>query len=69
MPEYKKMLTEAGRTLDDVPLTLFGVGADADAVKRYRDLGISRVVAGLPPEPADKILPILDKWVGIMRQV
>src|SRR5881392_2929566 len=59
MPAYKQMLTEAGRTLNDVPLTLFGVGADADAVKRYRDLGISRVVAGLPPEPADKILPML----------
>ena len=69
MPAYKQMLTEAGRTLNDVPLTLFGVGADADAVKRYRDLGISRVVAGLPPEPADKILPMLDRWADIMRQV
>ena len=36
---------------------------------RIRDLGIARVVAGLPPEPADKILPMLDNWVEIMRQV
>src|SRR3954464_10228102 len=69
MPAYKQMLAEAGRSLDQVPLTLFGVGADADAVKRYRDLGIARVVAGQPPEPADKILPMLDRWTDIMRQV
>ena len=69
LPKFKQMLAEAGRTLDDVPLTLFGIGADADAVKRYRDMGIARVVAGLPPEKADKILPMLDQWAGIMRQV
>src|SRR5439155_17315782 len=45
MPGYREMLKEAGKSLDDVPLTLFGVGADADAVKRYRDLGVARVVA------------------------
>src|SRR2546427_9904846 len=47
MPAYKAMLAEAGKSLADVPLTLFGVGPDADAVKRYRDLGVARVVAGL----------------------
>ncbi|MBV9585818.1 MAG: TIGR03619 family F420-dependent LLM class oxidoreductase, partial [Alphaproteobacteria bacterium] len=69
MPAYKQMLAEAGRSLDDVPLTLFGIGPDADAVKRYRDMGVARVVAGLSSEPADKILPLLDRWVDIIRQV
>ena len=69
MPKFKQMLSEAGRTLDDVPLTLFGIGPDADVVKRCRDMGVARVVAGLPPEKADKILPMLDQWTGIMRQV
>ena len=32
-------------------------------------MGVARVVGGCPPEPADKTLPLLDKWVGIMRQV
>ena len=69
MPPYKQMLSEAGRSLDDVPLTLFGIGPDADAVKRYREMGVARVVAGLPSEPADKILPLLDRWAEIIRQV
>jgi probable F420-dependent oxidoreductase len=69
LPPFKEMLAEAGRSLDDVPITMFGVALDADLVKRYRDQGVARVVAGCPPEPADKTLPLLDKWAGIMRQV
>jgi probable F420-dependent oxidoreductase len=69
LPAFKDMLAEAGRTLADVPITMFGVPPDADLVKRYRDQGVTRVVGGCPPEPADKTLPLLDKWTGIMRQV
>jgi probable F420-dependent oxidoreductase len=69
LPAFKEMLAEAGRSLADVPITMFGVAPDADLVKRYRDMGVSRVVGGCPPESADKTLPLLDKWVGIMRQV
>ena len=43
--------------------------ADADLIKRYRDMGVARVVGGCPPEPADKTLPLLDQWAGIIRQV
>ena len=69
LPPFKEMLAEAGRSLADVPITMFGVAQDADLVKRYRDMGVARVVGGCPPEPADKTLPLLDKWAGIMRQV
>jgi probable F420-dependent oxidoreductase len=69
LPPFKEMLAEAGRSLADVPITMFGVAPDADLIKRYRDQGVARVVGGCPPEPADKTLPLLDKWVGIMRQV
>jgi probable F420-dependent oxidoreductase len=69
LPPFKEMLAEAGRSLADVPITMFGVAPDADLVKRYRDQGVVRVVGGCPPEPADKTLPLLDKWADIMRQV
>jgi hypothetical protein len=53
-----------------VPITLFGAPqADVDTLKRYRDLGVARVVAGLPPESADKTLPALDRWAAAIRQV
>ena len=70
IPLYKKMLEEAGRTLADAPITLFGMGPqDVDAVKRYADMGVARIVAGCPPEPADKTLPLLDKWAAVIREV
>ncbi len=69
IPLFKGMLAEAGRSLADCPITMFGVAPDADLIKRYRDLGVTRVVGGCPPEAADKTLPLLDKWVGVICQV
>src|SRR5437764_11361097 len=37
LPKFKEMLAEAGRSLADVPVTMFGVAPDADLIKRYRD--------------------------------
>jgi len=69
LPPFKEMLAEAGRSLADVPITMFGVPQDLDLLKRYRDMGVARVVAPCPPEPAEKTLPLLDRWTDIMRQV
>jgi alkanesulfonate monooxygenase SsuD/methylene tetrahydromethanopterin reductase-like flavin-dependent oxidoreductase (luciferase family) len=69
IPKYKQMLSEAGRSLADAPITMFGAVQDADAIKRWADMGVTRVVVGLPPEAADKTLPALDKWAEIIRQV
>jgi probable F420-dependent oxidoreductase len=69
IPLFKKMLTEAGRSLADVPITMFGAAQDADALKRWRDMGVTRVVAGLPPEPAEKTLPALDRWAELIRKI
>jgi probable F420-dependent oxidoreductase len=68
VPKFRAMLAEAGRDAASCPVTLFGVGEDADALKRYRDLGIDRVTAALPPAKEDVILPILDRWATLIRQ-
>ena len=63
------MAVEAGRDPDTVPLSLFAVPEELETLKRYRDLGISRVVVSLPSEDAGKTLPVLDRWAEIIRQV
>ena len=63
------MVGEAGRSADALPITLFGGTEDADLLKRYRDMGVSRVVTTLPPEPAEKTLPVLDRWAELIRKV
>ena len=67
IPPFKEMLKEKGRTLADVPVTLFGVGPDVEALKKARDAGVDRVVFGVPAEAKDKVLPVLDKAVAAMK--
>jgi hypothetical protein len=50
-------------------VTSFGLGEDLDRVKRLAEAGLSRVVPVFPPEKADTVLPIVDRWTKIMRQV
>ena len=61
------MAADAGRP--PLPVTMGGCPLDADKLKRFRDLGVERVNTGLMSEPRDQILPVLDKWAGVMRQV
>jgi probable F420-dependent oxidoreductase len=69
LPKFKQMMAGAGRDLEAVPITLFGGSEDVDLLKRYRDMGVARVVTTLPPEPADKTLPVLDRWADLIRRV
>jgi probable F420-dependent oxidoreductase len=68
-PAYKQMLADAGRSLADAPITMFGAAADYDLVMRYKELGVARTVGGLSSEGADKVLPMLDKWAELIRKV
>jgi hypothetical protein len=63
------MATEAGRDPQSLPVTLGGAPEDLVQLQRFRDLGAARVNVSLPAEGADKILPILDRWAGLIRQL
>jgi probable F420-dependent oxidoreductase len=69
LPEFRRMLAEAGRTAESCPVTIFSAPEDADALKRHRDLGVARVTVGLPAAKEDEVLPILDRWAGLIRAV
>ena len=69
LPEFRKMATEAKRDPKTIEITVWGPKQDADLMKRYEDLGVSRVVFSLELEKADTILPMIDGLAGLMRQV
>ena len=69
LPKFREMAKEAGRDPHSIEITSFGLGEDLDRVKRLKALGVTRVVPMFPPEKADKVLPIVDRWTKIMRQV
>jgi hypothetical protein len=49
------------------PVTLFRVGEELERLRRYRDLGVARVVISLPAAKRDAIVAILDRWAPLMR--
>src|ERR1700738_4093767 len=69
MPRFRQMAAEAGRDPETLPVTIGGSPEDPDRVKRLRDPGAARVNVSLPAENADQILPVLDRWASLIRQL
>ena len=63
------MAQEAGRDPASLPVTIGGAPDDLNKLKRFRDLGASRVNVSLMSEAPDDILPTLDKWAAYIRQL
>jgi probable F420-dependent oxidoreductase len=69
MPHWCQMAEKAGRDPDTLSVYLGSAPEDIDALKRYRDLGVTGMAVRLPPAKADKILPVLDRWATLIRLV
>lgn len=59
----------AGRKPEEVPVTVFGVPADADLIKRYAEAGVDRVLFWLPPAGPEKVLAKLDRYAALAKKV
>ncbi len=69
IPRFKQMATEAGRDPSTIHITVWFPKQDRDLMKRYEDLGVSRIVFNLDSDKADKVLPVIDTWATLMQQV
>jgi probable F420-dependent oxidoreductase len=68
LPEFRMMAVEAGRDPATLPITIFGAAEDVDAIKRYRDAGVARLIFNLAPAKADEVLPVLDRCATLMQK-
>ena len=66
---FRKMAADAGRDPKSLPISIFRHPDNLDRLKLCRDLEIDRVVFTLPAEKEDKIMPILDRWSELKRQL
>lgn len=69
LDQFRAMAREAGRNPASLPISLFRVPDDVERLRYYQQLGVDRVVFSLPAERDDKILPILDRWAELQRQL
>ncbi|HEY4043080.1 MAG TPA: LLM class flavin-dependent oxidoreductase, partial [Rhodopila sp.] len=67
--KFRNMATEAGRDPASLPITIFRVPDDLAKLEFCQQTGVDRVVFSLPAAKADTILPILDRWVGVKRDL
>ena len=64
---FRALAHEVGRDPTEVPITAFAAPEDLDEIRRLGELGVTRVVVALDSEPANTILPQLDRWAAIIR--
>ncbi|MSO90447.1 MAG: LLM class F420-dependent oxidoreductase [Acetobacteraceae bacterium] len=69
LSEFRQMVAARGRNPADVPISLFQMTENVDNLKRYRDMGVDRVVVSLDSAGTDVILPVLDRWAAMIRAV
>jgi probable F420-dependent oxidoreductase len=66
MLELRERAARAGRKLDTISVSVFGVGPDAKLLDTYRAAGVTRTILRLPSEGRDTILPLLDQWAKLL---
>jgi probable F420-dependent oxidoreductase len=67
LPEFRKMAAAAGRDPASIPVTVFGVAEEIDAIRRCRDAGVARALFNLPAAKRDEVLPVLDRCAALIR--
>ncbi len=66
---FRAMARDAGRDPATLPVTSFRAPADIERLRLYRKLGIDRVVFSLPAEGEAGLLPIIERWAELKRQL
>jgi probable F420-dependent oxidoreductase len=69
IPRFRQMAAEAGRDPAALQIAIGGQAPDVALIKRYQDLDVGTVSTSLESAKEDVILPILDRWAEIIRQV
>ncbi|MEE9277075.1 MAG: LLM class F420-dependent oxidoreductase [Dehalococcoidia bacterium] len=67
MERMRAAADRGGRSMDTIQLTAFGAPNDEKGARELLDLGFQRLVFGLPPAPADVVLPLLDQYAGLAK--
>ncbi len=65
--DLQSRASDAGR--DPVEISIFYAPADVAELEELAEAGASRAIFSLPSEPADVVVPLLDKYADIARAV
>ena len=67
--QFRQMAVEAGRDPASLPITIFRTPDNVQQLRFCQEIGIDRIVFSLPAEKEDKIMPILDRWSALKKEL
>lgn len=66
LAEFRKRVELKGRDPQSLSISIYGAPQNADALAKYRTLGVDRAIFRMRPEPRDAVLPKLDKLATLL---
>jgi len=66
MIELQDRAAKAGRSMQTISVSVFGMPGDAKLLDIYRAAGVTRCILRLPSEGRDTILPLLDQYATLL---
>ncbi len=67
--QFRTMASEAGRDPASLPITIFRTPDNVEQLRYCQSIDVDRIVFSLPAEGEDKILPILDRWTALKKEL
>jgi probable F420-dependent oxidoreductase len=64
--ELRHCAEQAGRDPKSISITAFGAKPEREVIDQYQAAAVERSVFFLPPEGADKVLPVLDRYAKLI---
>ena len=68
MEQLKAAADRADRPFDTIQRSIFGVGPNPEQVTDLIEIGFQRIIFGLPPAPAETVLPLLDRYAELKAE-
>lgn len=65
----RENVARAGRKMSDISISVFGAKADPAALESMEKQGIQRCILRLPSAGRDELLPLLDRYSGLVARV
>jgi probable F420-dependent oxidoreductase len=69
LPEFRRMAEDAGRDPASLEVSVFGARPERKLLDELAAAGVQRAIFGLAPEPADKVLPLLDRAAPLVHSL
>ena len=68
MEQLKAAADRAERPMDTIQCSIFGVRPDPQQVTDLIEMGFERIIFGLPPAPAETVIPLLDRYAAVKAE-